>query len=320
MRSKGPSVLPDLGAQCDGTRNFVWYIFTKFFKDRYRHFFRYQFFPVPILLFLLLPFFFGVQFFKAWKSLENTRRFGSCINAFLRSGLNFWHCISYDRCCNCIFVFLWMAHVCIYLFVLMIHDIWTGFFEVASVVQILYYMFECSVFALLLLWLGLTGVQVWSGRVFSKPNLWPVQGSSSLLSCHQGVKTTTRELLSGQRAKGRCWGKRFNGERKTMQSDKRPDKLAHVCSSCLFVPRSHLLSNRRLPLMAPQGFYLHPWTLANRETFPFFPCISFSGVISVVRIWADLTSVPGCISEHCWWTIQTFVRQLIAFAHLFQQF
>ena len=152
----------------------------------------------------------------------------------------------------------------------MIHDIWTGFFYVASVVQILYYMFECSVFALLLLWLGLTGVQVWSGRVFSKPNLWPVQGSSSLLSCHQGVKTTTRELLSGQRAKGRCWGKRFNGERKTMQSDKRPDKLAHVCSSCLFVPRSHLLSNRRLPLMAPQGFYLHPWTLANRETFPFF--------------------------------------------------
>ena len=127
-------------------------------------------------------------------------------------------------------------------------------------------------------------------------------------------------LLSGQRAKGRCWGKRFNGERKTMQRDKRPDKLAHVCSSCLFVPRSHLLSNRRLPLMAPQGFYLHPWTLANRETFPFFPCISFSGVISVVRIWADLTSVPSCISEHCWWTIQTFVRQLIAFAHLFQQF
>ena len=157
-----------------------------FFLYRYCYFFYYQSF-------------FGVQFFKAWKSLENTRRFGSCINAFLRSGLNFWHCISYDRCCNCIFVFLWMAHVCIYLFVLMIHDIWTGFFYVASVVQILYYMFECSVFALLLLWLGLTGVQVWSGRVFSKPNLWPVQGSSSLLSCHQGVKTTTSSQDKGQR-------------------------------------------------------------------------------------------------------------------------
>ena len=73
------------------------------------------------------------------------------------------------------------------------------FFEVASVVQILYYMFECSVFALLLLWLGLTGVEVWSRRVFSKPNLWPVQGSSSLLSCHQGVKTTTSSQDKGQR-------------------------------------------------------------------------------------------------------------------------
>ena len=129
-----------------------------FFLYRYCYFFYYQSF-------------FGVQFFKAWKSLENTRRFGSCINAFLRVGLNFWHCISYDRCCDCIFVFLWMAHVCIYLFVLMIHDIWTGFFwgGICSTDSVLHVWVFCVCIVVIVTWIDRCSGVKWPGVLQTKP-------------------------------------------------------------------------------------------------------------------------------------------------------